>query len=140
MNNNYEHYIGENITKELLDSIKLGDLIKINDWKKPYKVKGVIDNYFVMSQKMFGKTYYSVCEKKRWNGTIYNNWRGGMFHCGADYWSFGVPIEEFEYDFDDYNMTIKYLKTFEETDKSKIRSELTRRSIPIRELFIKRCK
>ena len=62
MKNGYEQHT--TITKELLDGIKVGDLIKVNDWKKPLRVKGVSDNYFVMATKQFGDTIYSVCEKK----------------------------------------------------------------------------
>ena len=39
-----------NITKEVLDSVKPGDLVKVNDWKKPLKVIAVSDNYFVMAR------------------------------------------------------------------------------------------
>lgn len=46
----YRHY--DNITKEILDSIKAGNLIRINDWKRGMRVVGVSDNYFVMIQKV----------------------------------------------------------------------------------------
>lgn len=61
MMKNYETHV--EITKELLDSIKVGDLIKINDWKKPLRVMGVSKNYFVMAVKQFSDTVYSACEK-----------------------------------------------------------------------------
>ena len=54
-NNNLE------LTKDVLDSIKVGDLIKINDWKRPMRVKAVTENYFVMAYKAFGAWVYSVC-------------------------------------------------------------------------------
>lgn len=87
MKNGYEQHT--TITKELLDGIKVGDLIKVNDWKKPLRVKGVSDNYFVMATKQFGDTIYSVCEKKPWGGIRYNAMVGGMFHVGRDSWTFG---------------------------------------------------
>ena len=65
MGKQYEHYMGEQVTKKLLDSIKFGDLVKVNDWKKPLRVKGVTNNYFAMTINQFGKTVYSICEKKR---------------------------------------------------------------------------
>lgn len=32
MNKQYKHYT--DVTREILDTIKIGDLIKINNWKK----------------------------------------------------------------------------------------------------------
>ena len=90
MSTQYKHYT--NVTKEILDTVKAGDLIKINDWKKPMRVKAVSENFLVMTQKNFRNTYYSVCSKLPQNGTIYNNMRGSMFHCGPDDWIFGSPL------------------------------------------------
>ena len=61
MSTQYKHYT--NVTKEILDTVKAGDLIKINDWKKPMRVKAVSENFLVMTQKNFRNTYYSVCSK-----------------------------------------------------------------------------
>lgn len=137
----YREYKNEQVTKEVLDSIQINDLVKVNNWKRPYKVKEVSDNYFVMSQNMFGKEYYSVCEKKRWEGTVRNAMRGGMFHIGTDHWVFGSPINiNFEdASFDNYEYADAYVKTFE-LEKSDINhSELSvRTSIPIYEIYIKR--
>ena len=36
----YKHY--ENITREVLDTIKVGDLVRVNDWTSPMLVKAVI--------------------------------------------------------------------------------------------------
>ena len=33
----YKHY--ENITREILDTIKIGDLVRVNDWMSPMLVK-----------------------------------------------------------------------------------------------------
>lgn len=49
MKTEYKHYT--EITKEILDSIKAGMLVKINDWKRPMKVVGVSENYFCMIQR-----------------------------------------------------------------------------------------
>lgn len=120
------------ITKELLDEIKVGDLVKVNDRDKPMKVVGVSDNYFCMIQKVFGEIYYSVCEKKPWGGIRHNAMRGGMFHCGADNTIFGAY--DFDYKFDDENKIRNYLKMFEEG-----LIELScRTSIPIRKIQIKK--
>lgn len=37
----YTYTTYEEVTREVLDSVKVGDLIKVNDWKKPMKVKAV---------------------------------------------------------------------------------------------------
>lgn len=45
----YKHY--ENITREVLDTIKAGDLVRVNDWTCPMLVKAVSKNFFVMTCK-----------------------------------------------------------------------------------------
>lgn len=40
----YKHY--ENITREILDTIKVGDLVRVNDWTSPMLVKAVSKNIF----------------------------------------------------------------------------------------------
>lgn len=134
MSKQYIHYT--NVTKEILDTIKVGDLVKINDWKKPMKVKAVSENYFVMTQKQFGNTYYSVCSKLPWNGFMYNNMRGGMFHCSSDNWIFGSPLSIYYpdlYEFENEDANQKYLQQFESGE-----CELSeRRGIAIYDLYVK---
>lgn len=125
------------ITKEILDTINVGDLVKINDWKKPMRVRAVSDNYFVMTQNIFGSIFYSVCEKIAWNGIKHNNMIGGMFHCGTDNWLFGSPLTlEYEnlYAFDNEEANREYLQEFEEG-----KCELSHRSsVPIHSLYVKK--
>lgn len=134
MKKEYAHY--ENVTREILDTIKVGDLVKVNNWKKPLRVKAVSDNYFVMAQKMFGNTCYSVCSKLPWDGVRYNSWVGGMFHCSTDSWVFGCPLScEYEnlYNFDDEEANQKYLQGFEDGE-----NELSmRRGTAIYDLYVK---
>lgn len=47
------------ITRELLDTIEVGDLVRVNTWSKPLEVKAVSENYFVMASEK----EYSVCSK-----------------------------------------------------------------------------
>lgn len=128
--------MGENktydeITKELLDQIEVGDLVKVNDWKKPLRVKAVSENYFVMATKAFGETIYAVCEKKPWGGIRYNAMRGGMFHVGTDSWIFGWTEG---YDFDNPEIADRYLQSFEEGE-----SEISpRNAVPIFTIQIKK--
>ena len=125
----YKHYT--EITKEILDNIKVGMLVKINDWERPMKVVGVSENYFCMIQKVCGNICYSVCEKKPWGGIRHNSMRGGMFHCGTDNMVFGYF--EFDYKFDDEIQITNYLKAFE---NGKI--ELSHRtSVAIWDLYVK---
>ena len=134
MNKEYIHY--SEVTREILDTIKVGDLIKVNDWKKPMRVKAVSDNYFVMIEKMFGKTYYSVCSKLPWNGIRHNAMCGGMFHCGPDDWIFGSPVSadyEHLYKFENEEANQAYLKEFEDG----ISHISERRGIAIYDLYVK---
>lgn len=100
-----------NITKEILDTVSIGNLIRVNDWRKPMRVMGVSKNYFVMIRNNFGKLRYSVCEKKPWGGIRYNQMVGGKFHCGVDNMIFGWI--GFDYRFDDQEKIDNYLQAFE---------------------------
>ena len=134
MSKEYIHY--ENVTREILDTIKVGDLIKVNDWKKPMRVKAVSENYFVMTQKQFGNTYYSVCSKLPWEGVRHNYMIGGMFHCGPDNWVFGSPTSiDYDdlYEFENEEGNQKYLQEFESGE-----SEISeRRGLAIYDLYVK---
>ena len=128
--------IHEEITRELLDSIQVGDMVKCNDWDRPKRVMGVSENYFVMATSCFGKTLYSICEKKPWPGIRHNHMRGGMFHIGPDNWIFGWGGWDPDggYDFSDKEMTAKYLESLEMG-----LTELShRRSVPLTSIAIKR--
>ena len=105
-------YRDKEITKEILDSIKVGDKVRCNDWKRAKKVVGVSQNYFVMATKCFGKWLYSVCEKKTFKGIRYNALVGGYFSIGTDNWVFGAPMEN-AYEFDNEIFVKQYLNAFE---------------------------
>jgi hypothetical protein len=92
----YQIYEKENITKELLNTIKTGDLIKVNDWKKPMRVIGVSENFFIMRQSFFKDYLYSICEKNK-RGYEYNlsyqphrGFAEDEFICGPDNMIFGI--------------------------------------------------
>lgn len=138
-NKGYTHYSvyeGEIGIEAALRSVKVGDLIKVNDWKQPMRVKCVSDNYFVMTKNLFGNTYHSVVSKKPWNGVRHNNMIGGLCHCGTDDWVFGSPlISECEklYEFNDEQYSKFYLESFEKGE-----CELSHRtSMAIFDLYIK---
>ena len=124
MKNKYVDY--KDVTKEVLDSVKVGDMIKCNDWVKPMKVIGVSENYFVMIDKIFRETFYSVCEKKVVDHSR-NNYTKGSFRIGTDDYLFG------DYKWNDEEFIKKYLQEFEtgETQLS------VRRAIDLKSISIK---
>lgn len=79
----YKTYGINEITKELLNTIGVGDLIKCNNWRTPLKVKAVSEHYFVMTRPFFDKTEYSICQKfiPNWRR---NNVSGENFIIGLD--------------------------------------------------------
>lgn len=83
MNRQYVSYGLKDITKELLNTVDVGDLIKCNDWKIPLRVKAISENYFVMIGKVFGKTEYSICQKQLPNWSR-NYVSGNNFIIGLD--------------------------------------------------------
>lgn len=110
-------YTIEQITKDVLDSIKVGDLVEINDWGRWFEVKAVSENYFVVvtADKTDNKEY-SVISKVPFAGK-YKDLIDGAFYCGPDYYIFGHPLcAEYDhlYDFDNAEANDAYLKTFEE--------------------------
>jgi hypothetical protein len=116
MRKQYTHYT--NITRDILDTIKVGDLVKVNNWRSPMAVKAVSNNYFVMTQTARGKHYYSVCSKLPWcaDGVVYNKMRGGMFHCSTDDRLFGSALQaDYQelYQFENEEANNKYLMQFE---------------------------
>ena len=127
---NYTSYT--EITKAVLDSLQVDDLVKVNDWIKPMRIKGVTENYAVMVQKQFGKVFYSDIEKKPWPGIKHNAMTGGCFHCGPDDWIFGDS--DFGYKFDDAEAVTAYLQKFEDG----VNHLSVRRGIPILSLQIKK--
>lgn len=133
------------ITKELLDSIKVGDLVAIQGWDSLLEVKCVSDNYFVMADTSPDKKgWYSICEKKL-SPYTHNAVRKGLFHCGTDFWIFGYinPDDDFSddpngdenpYTFTNQKFNASYMASLEsgETQLS------ARTSVPIYELYLKR--
>ena len=104
------YYSGIHITKAVLDTVAVGDLVKCNGWKAPYRVKGVSKNYFVMARKQFGEWYYSICEKKVRTAGQYNSMMPGMFHISTDNMVFGYVDG---YDFDNAEWMAGYLNALE---------------------------
>ncbi len=127
-NNGYESY--EAVCREILNSIEVEDLVKCNDWKKPMKVIGVSENYFVMIQNNFGDIFYSVCEKFP-AGHSRNCYTKGSFRIGTDDYIGGYITG---YKWDDKQFINKYLDEFE-TGKTQLS---VRRAVDLKSISIKR--
>ena len=90
MKKEYEIYPKTELTKEILDTIKVGDRIKVNSWKRPFTVRAVSKNYFIMIVPFFDSYRYSICEKNK-RGGRYNvcyrpecGYYEDEFVCGPD--------------------------------------------------------
>lgn len=120
MESAYKYYSKSQITKEILDQIQIGDLIKINDWDQPLRVKGISENYFVMAQDLHDiekPLEYSVFSKIPFKGLSWNGIVERDYFCGPDFWIFGDI--DFDYKFDNLESIKKYLNKFE-TGESEI--------------------
>lgn len=127
----YQEYYADKITKELLDTIKFGDTIRCNDWKRGMKVVGVSENYFLMASYPFGKTLYSICEKIPFKGIKYNSLIGGYFSVGTDNMCFGYDLG---YDFKNQDIVKHYLMDLENKE-----IELSlRNSVALTKILIKK--
>lgn len=111
---------GENFerpTEKLLDSVKPEDLIWINDWNKPFQVKCVSSNYFVMTGSDGGEQMYSIVSKRPFSGESRNGVSAGNFYCGPDSWLFGSALtSKYKdlYSFTNNSANRKYMKSLED--------------------------
>ena len=107
----------EQPTEELLDSVKPGDLIWVNSWNKPFQVKCVSPNYFVMTGSDDGEHMYSIVSKKPFSGGSRNGVSAGDFYCGPDSWLFGSALtSKYKdlYSFINNSANRKYMKSLED--------------------------
>lgn len=127
MSNNYLRFAEP--TKEVLDQVKVGDLIKCNDWVKPLTVRAVSENYFVMSRNHFGQALYSICSKRPADFSR-NYIVEGYPTIGMDAWVFG----KFDYlNQEDCEQAVKELESGE-TQTS------VRNACMLKVIYIKRAK
>lgn len=97
----------ERPTKEVLDTIEVGDLIKCNDWKGSYRVKAVSENYFIATRPFFSNVLYTICHKDK-AGFQHNYIVDDLPYIGPDNYVFG----NFTYK-DDCDDAIKELESGE---------------------------
>lgn len=126
----YESYTAATLTKEVLDSISVGDTVRINGSKRGMKCQGKTDNFIALANKSFqGKYYYSIIDT---HGFAYDSSEQLRFICGTDNLIFGDPL--FNYDFSDKEALREYLGRFESGE-----TEVSGRNwVVIRELVIVR--
>lgn len=111
------------ISTELLDSLKVGDMVKFDSEKTSYKIKGVSKNYIVMTQNLFGKIYYCIVPKKPMkygHNVCYLpdcGFHNGSFVHAPDAWIFGCDIDDDNlYEFNNENSTNLYLQQLEDEE------------------------
>lgn len=126
MNKTYDYY--DCITREILETIEINDLVKCNDWVKPMRVVAVSENYIFLTKKHFTEHMYSIIEKKECNFN-HNEMREGMYHCGIDDLVFDLNI-----DFDNKDECSEILEDFEIGEIALS----VRRSIPLSTIQIKK--
>ncbi|MBC8546089.1 hypothetical protein H8711_03960 [Clostridiaceae bacterium NSJ-31] len=97
------------ITQKLLDGLKIGDMVRINDWKQSIPVCGVSKHYIVMAARQFGNWRCVVIQKETWAGYDRDTyaWLVGRYVCRTH----GLPGTMF--DLDDPSEVKKYLKNLE---------------------------
>ena len=97
------------ITQKLLDSLKIGDMVRINDWKQSMPVCGVSKHYVVIAARQFGNWRCAVVQKVPWVGYDRDTytWLVGKYVCCTH----SLPGTMF--DLGDPSEVKKYLKNLE---------------------------
>jgi len=105
----------------LLNSLKLGDKLAINDWKAKYTVCGISQNYILAH---YGQHYTIIQRTPMPDGYCYNGVRGGDIRCAPDWWIFGWMSDKWDdYQFNNEEWVKDYLYSLEsgETEMSQKR-------------------
>lgn len=133
----FAEYHNDEITKDVIDSLGVGDIFKINCWDIEMTVKGISANYIIASN---GERYTIISKTKgtakmNYNGRDYSN----KYYCAADDWIFGHP-DKIDYP-DIYIFNTKesvdvYLNSLE---KGETRMSVRNRE-PINILYVKHLK
>ena len=92
---------------KVLNSIKLGDKLAINDWKAKYTVCGLSQN-FVLAHS--GQHYTIIERHPMPDDYCLNGVRGDDIRCGPDWWVFGYVDG---YDFTNKDWVAKYMTNLE---------------------------
>lgn len=116
MSQYYRKYPQEKITSKVIESIDVGDFIKINDEKRGMKVRAISQNYILLANKCFGTQYlYSIMSKHPAKFTK-NNIIKGLYYRGIDDRLFGFSSQSnlyASYDFENVLFLKDYLQALE---------------------------
>lgn len=113
------------VTKENLESLKVSNYVRVNDWQWGLRVVGVSKNFIVLHNN---KGEYSVVEKREGKIDHLSIRKKGIFHCGSS-----LACPEGYMDFKDNEWVQKYLDMFE-SGKAKLFDATT---IPISRMWVK---
>lgn len=99
----------------IINSIKIGDKLSINDWNAKYTVCGISEHYILAH---YGR-HYTIISRKPIDsiGYNYNGVRHGDYVCAPDWWIFGYMNG---YYFTDEEWVKEYMTSLEtgETEQS----------------------
>ena len=95
---------------ETLKSIKIGDMLIINDWKAKYTVCG-LSEHFALAH--YGQYYTIIRRQPMPDDYDYNGVRGGDIACAPDWWIFGYING---YDFRSKKWVNEYMASLESGD------------------------
>ena len=129
----YTLYTHEQISRELLDGIKVGDYVKFDSDRRGMRVWGVSENYILAGTKSFrGQYIYTVIGKEQLTGQC-NAMNKNTFVHGPDDRIFGY-LHDHAYELDNEVFVKDYLDAFEKGEVSLSR----RRSMSFYSLQIRR--
>ena len=92
---------------EVLQNIRLGDKLAINDWKARYTVCGISPNYVLAH---YGQHYTIIAKHPTGKDYWYNGVRGNEIRCAPDWWIFGYKDG---YNFTDEKWVHQYMQELE---------------------------
>ena len=97
---------------EILQTIKLGDKLAINDWKARYTVCGISERYILAH---YGQ-HYTIIDRKPFPYD-FNGVRAGDIRCAPDWWIFGFMDDIWSgYHFTDEKWVHDYMASLERGD------------------------
>lgn len=126
----YMLYQDKDITRDILDHIKIGDRVKLNGDKRPMRIIATSENYMLAIQNVFGNTLYSVISKNKAKHNR-NNVTKGRYYYGADNWISGYRNQGHHWE------NKEWLKTYLESFESGETEITTRNSVDLEKIAIK---
>lgn len=119
-----------------LSEIRVGDRVRINNWRNGMNVIHRTENYLLLTGTQFGKELISVIEILPAKYT-HNHMKKGHFTAGGDFWLFGWAgwrDENHNILFDEERMEA-YLRSFESGE-----TEFSRRAVAVESMQVLKVK